>query len=108
MRFCPAAWQHVLSPRPPCRPLFTPFPSLRSSPPPLPPAACVVLVLVLAPGLGALAVLGDALVLEVVGLLGARDLGRLVLASKSMYCFGSQEELWKGLVIEVGLGVCFW
>ena len=52
-------------------------------------------------GLGTLSVLGDALLLEIVGLLGPRDLGCLALASKSLYCFANQEEIWKGLVIEV-------
>ncbi len=35
------------------------------------------------------------------GMLRAVDLGRLALASKSLYCFANLEELWKGMVIEV-------
>lgn len=59
-------------------------------------------------GLGTLSGLGDGLILEIVGLLGPRDLGCLALASKSLYCFANQEELWKGLVIEEFGGAFQW
>ncbi|GLC43738.1 hypothetical protein PLESTB_000903100 [Pleodorina starrii] len=53
-------------------------------------------------GLGDLSMLSDALLLEVLGcgVLRARDLGRLALASKALYCFTNLEDLWKGMVIE--------
>eukprot|EP00198_Chlamydomonas_reinhardtii_P001554 XP_001690890.1 JmjC protein [Chlamydomonas reinhardtii] len=55
--------------------------------------------------LGALAVLPDALLLDILapgggGGLTAADLGRLALASKALYCFANLEESWKGLVLE--------
>ncbi|KAG2446007.1 hypothetical protein HXX76_000610 [Chlamydomonas incerta] len=55
--------------------------------------------------LGALAVLPDALLLDILapgggGGLGAADLGRLAAASRVLYCFANLEESWKGLVLE--------
>lgn len=53
------------------------------------------------PGLGALSVLDDTLVLAVLGLLPGRDLAAAAAASKSLYCFANHEPLWKALAVEV-------
>lgn len=52
-------------------------------------------------GLGNLHVLGDDLVLQVIGQLDARDLANASLASKALYCFAGFEDCWKALVLEV-------
>lgn len=44
--------------------------------------------------------LKDELLLQVLQLLEARDLGRLAGASKALYCFANHEELWRALVLE--------
>ena len=51
--------------------------------------------------LGALAVLDDALLLQLLSALGARDLVAFSAASRAAYCFGNHEELWKALVLQV-------
>lgn len=53
-------------------------------------------------GLGHFQVLGDALMLEVLGYMGPKELARLQVASKAMYCFCNMEDLWKAHVFEVG------
>ncbi|XP_072991129.1 arginine-specific demethylase JMJ22 [Typha latifolia] len=52
------------------------------------------------PGLGTLRVLSDELLLDVLALLRARDLGVLSLVSKSLYVFSSHEPLWRNLVLD--------
>ncbi|KAK3006565.1 hypothetical protein RJ639_016395 [Escallonia herrerae] len=54
-------------------------------------------------GLGNLQTLTDELVLEILGVLGATDLGNLSTVSKSFYVLCNHEPLWRNLVLE-GLG----
>ncbi|KAJ9523551.1 hypothetical protein QJQ45_007246 [Haematococcus lacustris] len=51
-------------------------------------------------GLGALQVLSDALILELLGLLDAVSLCQLSQCSRALYCFCDAEDLWKALVLE--------
>ncbi|GFH22083.1 JmjC domain-containing protein, partial [Haematococcus lacustris] len=53
-------------------------------------------------GLGALQVLSDALILELLGLLDAVSLCQLSQCSRALYCFCDAEDLWKALVLEGG------
>jgi hypothetical protein len=55
-----------------------------------------------APGLGALAALPDELLLEVAFGLSGADLGRLACTSRAAYCVSHTNDLWKGLVLQVG------
>ncbi|KAK8965955.1 F-box protein [Platanthera guangdongensis] len=52
------------------------------------------------PGLGNLRILSDELLLDVLGLLGGRDLGILSSVSKSLYVFSTHEPLWRNLVLD--------
>ena len=54
-------------------------------------------------GLGEVAALSDALLLEVVGSLKPSDRGKLALVSKSFYCFANHEELWRQTVLQVSV-----
>ncbi|XVE96224.1 hypothetical protein REPUB_Repub02eG0203300 [Reevesia pubescens] len=51
-------------------------------------------------GLGNLQILSDELVLEILGLLEATQLGVLATVSKSFYVFTSHEPLWRNLVLD--------
>ncbi|BBM99945.1 histone arginine demethylase JMJD6 [Marchantia polymorpha subsp. ruderalis] len=50
-------------------------------------------------GLGSLRLLTDEILLDVLGLLSAEDLGKLALVSKSFYVFVHQDSLWRNLVL---------
>lgn len=52
-------------------------------------------------GLGNLAELSDALILDILSLLGAKTLGILAAVSKSFYVFSYHEENWRSRVLEV-------
>lgn len=52
------------------------------------------------PGLGALAMLPDEIIVEIFGLLAPKDLIRLSSSSKALYCFSNHEDLWKALTIQ--------
>ncbi|ERM93637.1 F-box protein At5g06550 [Amborella trichopoda] len=51
-------------------------------------------------GLGALYVLTDELIVDILGLLGAKDLSFLSVVSKAFYVFSNHEPLWRELVLE--------
>eukprot|EP01018_Ginkgo_biloba_P024962 Gb_23638 [translate_table: standard] len=51
-------------------------------------------------GLGTLTLLSDETILEILGLVGAKDLGRLALVSKAFYVFSNQGSLWRALVLD--------
>ncbi|KAL9230842.1 hypothetical protein vseg_006138 [Gypsophila vaccaria] len=51
-------------------------------------------------GLGRMNVLSDELVIDILGLLGGKNLGILSLVSKSLYVFCAHEPLWRNLVLE--------
>ncbi|KAG1333885.1 F-box protein [Cocos nucifera] len=51
-------------------------------------------------GLGALRVLSDELLLDILGLLCGRDVAVLSAVSRSFYVFAGHEPLWKNLVLE--------
>ncbi|GBG79440.1 hypothetical protein CBR_g29587 [Chara braunii] len=51
-------------------------------------------------GLGDLAILSDATILDIVGHLSGRDLARLALVSKAFYVFCYQDDTWRALVVE--------
>ena len=51
------------------------------------------------PGLGALAALRDATLLELLGALGGRDLCALCVASGTLRCYASFEDLWRGVAL---------
>ncbi|CAD6256660.1 unnamed protein product [Miscanthus lutarioriparius] len=51
-------------------------------------------------GLGALRPLPDDLLLDVLGLLPARDLAALSVASKALYVVASHDPLWRALVLD--------
>ncbi|XP_019444178.1 PREDICTED: F-box protein At5g06550 [Lupinus angustifolius] len=55
-------------------------------------------------GLGNLHTLSDELVLEILGFLGASELGVLSTVSKSLYVFTNHEPLWRNLVLENFVG----
>jgi len=55
-------------------------------------------------GMGALHVLSDEIMLELLGLLPASALVTLSRSSKSLYAFATHEEIWKALVLEAGEG----
>ncbi|KAL6756934.1 JmjC protein [Haematococcus lacustris] len=59
-------------------------------------------------GLGALQVLSDALILELLGLLDAVSLCQLSQCSRALYCFCDAEDLWKALVLEETQGSFCW
>ncbi|KAH0460372.1 hypothetical protein IEQ34_011035 [Dendrobium chrysotoxum] len=52
------------------------------------------------PGLGNLQILSDEVLVDILGLLGGRDLGILSSVSKSLYVFSTHEPLWRNLVLE--------
>lgn len=66
------------------------------------PVPCCVLLCCVA-GLGVLSGLSDDVILGLLELLPAADLARLGLASKAFYCFAHTNDLWKALVLEVGV-----
>jgi hypothetical protein len=47
--------------------------------------------------------LSDDVILGLLELLPAADLARLGLASKALYCFAHTNDIWKALVLEVGV-----
>uniref|UniRef100_A0A0D6R3N9 JmjC domain-containing protein n=1 Tax=Araucaria cunninghamii TaxID=56994 RepID=A0A0D6R3N9_ARACU len=51
-------------------------------------------------GLGTLTLFKDETLVEIFGLLDAKDLGRLALVSKAMYVFSNQDSLWRALVLD--------
>ncbi|KAL2651003.1 hypothetical protein R1flu_019131 [Riccia fluitans] len=51
-------------------------------------------------GLGNLRLLTDELLLDILGLLSAEDLGKLATVSKAFYVFAHQDSLWRNLVLE--------
>lgn len=53
-------------------------------------------------GLGILSGLSDDVILGMLELLSVADLARLGLVSKAFYCFAHTNDLWKGLVLQVG------
>ncbi|KAG9445229.1 hypothetical protein H6P81_016569 [Aristolochia fimbriata] len=59
------------------------------------------------PGLGNLRVLPDELLVDLFGLLGPTELGRLSAVSKSLYVFCNHEPLWRNLVLEHLKGTFF-
>ncbi len=59
-----------------------------------------------AAGLGDLAVLSDELLLHLLAQVEAAQLACLSCVSKALYCFAQHEELWRTLVLEVGLVLC--
>lgn len=52
-------------------------------------------------GLGDFATLSDENLLQILELLSAHDLARLIPVSKALLCFASHEPLWKALTIKV-------
>jgi hypothetical protein len=50
-------------------------------------------------GLGTLMLFTDETILEILGLLDAKDLGRLAAASRALYIFSNQDSLWRALVL---------
>lgn len=52
------------------------------------------------PGIGNLCILTDDLLIDILSLLGATDLGSLSTVSKSLYIFCNHEPLWRNLVLE--------
>lgn len=50
-------------------------------------------------GLGTLTLFTDETILEILGLLDAKDLGRLAMASRALYVFSNQDSLWRALVL---------
>ncbi|CAN1306839.1 Arginine-specific demethylase JMJ22 [Linum perenne] len=52
------------------------------------------------PGLGNLQFLSDELVLDILGLLSATQLGNLAAVSKSFYVFANHEPIWRNLVLD--------
>lgn len=59
------------------------------------------LCVMMAIGLGDLAVLPDALILDVLSMLDAKMLGVLAAVSKSLYVFTYHEDNWRCRVLEV-------
>lgn len=51
-------------------------------------------------GLGVLTIFSDEIILDILGLLDAKELGHLALVSKALYVFTNQEPLWRDLVLE--------
>mmetsp|Transcript_33836 Transcript_33836/g.88848 ORF Transcript_33836/g.88848 Transcript_33836/m.88848 type:complete len:486 (+) Transcript_33836:103-1560(+) len=51
------------------------------------------------PGLGRLAVLPDALLLDILALLSTRELGRLARVSRALYVLAHDGELWRGIAV---------
>lgn len=51
-------------------------------------------------GLGSLRSLTDELLLDILGLLGAKDLARLAAVSRAFYVVVHQDSLWRNLVLE--------
>jgi hypothetical protein len=56
-----------------------------------------------APGLGRLACLDDALVLQLLVHLDARSLVALSAASRAAYCYANHEDVWRTLVVQARL-----
>lgn len=50
-----------------------------------------------------LSILSDELLLELLSHLGPADLTRAGSASKALYCYCRHDEVWKALVLQVGL-----
>ena len=57
-------------------------------------------------GLGAMSVLNDALVLELLSHLGPRELANFAQASKAGYAFANSDSLWAAHVLEVMAAAC--
>lgn len=51
-------------------------------------------------GLGTLMLFTDETILEILGLLDAKSLGRLAMASRALYVFSNQDSLWRALVLD--------
>ena len=51
-------------------------------------------------GLGSLRPLSDEILLDILSLVGAKDLGRLATVSKAFYVVVHQDSLWRSLVLE--------
>jgi len=50
-------------------------------------------------GLGTLTLFTDETILEILGLLDAKYLGRLAAVSRALYVFSNQDSLWRALVL---------
>lgn len=50
-----------------------------------------------------MSILSDELLLELLSHLGPADLTRAGSASKALYCYCRHDEVWKALVLQVGL-----
>eukprot|EP00798_Chlamydomonas_sp_ICE-L_P015937 gene15937-22069_t len=53
-------------------------------------------------------VISDDILLDIFGLLPPQDLAKMSASSKSLYCFGSHEDLWKAAVLEQFEGSFVW